>query len=260
MKRPTRPDAAGQPRSGQPSQTPCAACPLKKLEIFRAITPDELTFIQEFKSGEFVADAGATIYAEGSSSPHLYTVLSGWAFRYKMLADGRRQILNFAMPGDFLGLQNSMLNEMQHSVEALTPMVLCVFPREKLWSLYSKHPSLAYDLTWLAARSERLLDDHLLSVGRRTALERVAFVIFEIFRRANELQLVKDRRLVLPLTQQHLGDALGLSLVHTNKTLKCLVERKVLKWKVGSIEVIDEGRLIEIAEIETDTPSLRPII
>lgn len=243
-----------------PKQTACSNCPLKTLDIFRAITPDELRFIESFKSGEFVADAGATILSEGSNSPHLYTVLSGWAFRYKMLTDGRRQILNFALPGDFLGLQSSMLNEMQHSVEALTPMVLCVFPREQLWKLYSEHPSLAYDLTWLASRSERLLDDHLLSVGRRTALERVAFVIHEIFRRASEIKMAEGRQLRIPITQQHLGDALGLSLVHTNKTLKQLVDRKILKWKAGSMEVLDIAKLADIAEIEAVAPALRPLI
>ena len=149
--------------SNQPSkQTRCQVCPLKKWPVFRAVPPEELTFIEHFKSGEFVADAGATILAEGTTGAHLFTVLSGWGFRYKALEDGRRQILNFVLPGDFLGLQGTMLTEMQHSVEALTPMVLCVFPKDKLWNLYSNHPRLAFDLTWLASRSERLLDENLL--------------------------------------------------------------------------------------------------
>ena len=147
-----------------PKQTPCARCPLKALPVFRAFQPNELEFVEWFKTGEFVTDAGATILMEGHSSPHLYTVLQGWAFRYKTLPDGRRQILNFAMPGDFLGLQTSMFDEMQHSVETLTKTVLCVFPREKIWALYEKFPNLAFDLTWLASRSERILDEQLLTV------------------------------------------------------------------------------------------------
>lgn len=243
-----------------PKQTRCQACPLKKLEVFRVVTPEELAFIEHFKTGEFVTDAGATILAEGSSSPHLFTVLSGWGFRYKMLPDGRRQILNFVLAGDFIGLQSSTLNEMQHSVEALTQMVLCVFPRDRLWSLYSNHPSLAFDLTWLASRSERLLDENLLSVGRRSALERVAYVLSDLFQRGRQLGLVQGQRMKVPVTQQHLADALGLSLVHTNKTLKVLVGRKLLRMKGGMLEMLDERRLLETAKYDGGVLSLRPLI
>ena len=70
---------------------------------------------------------------------------------------------------------------MQHSVEALTDMMLCVFPREKLWDLYTDYPTLAFDVTWLAAREEQILDEHLLSVGRRTAIERIAYLLLHLF-------------------------------------------------------------------------------
>lgn len=243
-----------------PKQTKCQLCPLKKKEVFRAVSPQELEFIEHFKAGEFVTDVGATILAEGTSGPHLFTVLSGWGFRYKMLADGRRQILNFVLPGDFIGLQSSMLNEMQHSVESLTQMVLCVFPRDRLWDLYSKHPSLAFDLTWLAARSERLLDENLLSIGRRSAAERVANVLLDMFGKCRHLELTQGQKITFPFTQQHLADALGLSLVHTNKTLQTLIARKLFRWKAGVFEMLDEDRLAEAAKMEASGPQLRPLI
>lgn len=244
-----------------PRQTRCQSCPLKKLDIFRRVSEAETGFLEYFKSGEFVTDAGATILGEGTSGPHLFTVLKGWAFRYKMLPDGRRQILNFVLPGDFLGLQGSTLSEMQHSVEALTPMVLCVFPRDKLWDLYAKHPSLAYDLTWLASRSERSLDEILLSVGRRSAAERVAFVVLDLFQRCRQLHMTQGNSVMLPFTQQHLADALGMSLVHTNKTIKGLAARKLFRWKAGVLEVLDEDRLAAAAHVEpTAAAGLRPLI
>ena len=97
--------------------------------------------METFKSGELTVDPGAVILLDGTNSPHLFTVLSGWAFRFKTLEDGRRQILNFALPGDFIGLQGSVFEKMQHSVEALTTTVLCVFPREKVWSLFQTQRS-----------------------------------------------------------------------------------------------------------------------
>lgn len=244
----------------RPKPTPCSACPLKELRCFRKLQPEEVTFLDRFKSGEFATDVGATILLEGSSSPHLYTVLSGWAFRYKTLSDGRRQILNFAMPGDFLGLQSSIFTEMQHSVESLTPMVLCVFPRERLWELYGEFPALAFDLTWIVARSERMLDENLLSVGQRSARERVACVLLHLYHRSKELGLTQGRRMKLPFTQQHIADALGLSLVHTNKTLRTLSDRKCLRWKDSTLEILDEERLADIASYEAPPQQLRPLL
>ena len=243
-----------------PKQTPCARCPLKTLPIFREFQASELEFIEWFKTGEFVTDAGATILMEGHSSPHLYTVLQGWAFRYKTLPDGRRQILNFAMPGDFLGLQTSMFNEMQHSVETLTKTVLCVFPREKIWTLYEKFPNLAFDLTWLASRSESMLDEQLLNVGRRSAIERMAYALLQIYYKALQLGLIQSSKVALPFTQQHLADALGLSVVHTNKTLKALVNRKTIRWKDGVFELVDAAKLRAIASFEGEGAQIRPLI
>ena len=149
----------------------------------REFSPEELAFVKTLQDRRTPTSiAGASFLREGARSEYLYTVLTGWAFRYKMLDDGRRQILNYALPADMLGLQGALMNEMEHSVEALTPLVLCVFPRGKLWDLYSRLPSLAFDITWLAAREEQLVDEHLVSLGRRTALERAAYLLSASFR------------------------------------------------------------------------------
>jgi CRP/FNR family transcriptional regulator, anaerobic regulatory protein len=238
----------------------CENCPLIQLKVFRDFTADEFKFVNSFKTGELAVKAGSTLLLEGNNSAHLYTLLSGWIFRYKLLPDGRRQILNFALPGDFIGLQASVFNEMQHTVEALTDVVLCVFPREKLWSLYSTQPGLGFDVTWLAAREEKMLDDHLLSVGRRTAIERLAFLILHIFRRAKEVKLTQGNSILLPINQQHVADTLGMSLVHTNKTLRKLYDRKLIEWREKSITILDEATLIRIARFEGERATPRPLI
>ena len=123
--------------------TPCEQCPLRTLPCLRQFTAEELAFVKQFKIDELHVEAGASFLREGARAEHLYTVLSGWAFRYKMLDDGRRQILNFTLPADMVGLQGTLMHEMEHSVEALTPLTLCVFPRSKLYDLYGQFPSLA---------------------------------------------------------------------------------------------------------------------
>ena len=208
---------------------------------------DELGFVSRFKRGEMSAEPGAMILSEGMHSAQLFTVLSGWTFRYKTLPDGRRQILNYALAGDLLGLQGSLTGAMEHSVEALSPVVLCVFQRKDLQLLFKQHPGLAYDLTWLAAREERMLDENLLSVGRRSALERSAYLLSFLHQRALSIGASPERRLFIPLTQQHVADTLGMSLVHTNKTLRQLAQRDLIKWHDRACEILDPQELLRVS-------------
>jgi CRP-like cAMP-binding protein len=227
---------------------------------FREFAPAELRFVSSFKTGELVAETGTTLLSEGNHSAHLYTLLSGWAFRYKTLEDGRRQILNYMLPGDLVGLQGSVIGEMQHSVEALSPLVLCVFQRDRLNELFANHPGLGFDITWLAAQEERMLDDHLLSLGRRTALERAAYLIAFLYHRAASVGLVSSRSLYLPITQMHVADTLGLSIVHTNKTLRRLADLALIRWLDRSCEVLDVTGLMEVAGWDGPPQRRRPLI
>jgi CRP/FNR family transcriptional regulator, anaerobic regulatory protein len=240
---------------------PCEECPFRSFHnVFRDFTREELDFVSRFKAGELRVESGTTFLAQGKTSEHLFTVLGGWAFRYKMLPDGRRQILNYAMPGDFVGLQASVLNKMEHSVEALTDMVLCVFPREKLWELHREHPTLAFDLTWLAAREEQILDENLLSVGRRSALERIAYLLLHLFKRAEQLGLGQGNAFQFPLTQQHVADTLGMSLVHANKTFQRLRRSNVVRWDRNAVAILDAGALARVAQYDPPEAGVRPFI
>lgn len=239
---------------------PCDECPLRASGFFRAFTDNELTFVSGFKRGELFAEARSSLFVEGANSPHLYTVISGWGFRYKTLEDGRRQILNYVMPGDFLGLQGSLLAEMQHSIESLSDMHLCVFERDRLVDLYRKFPALAYDITWLAAQEEQMLDEHLLSVGRRSALERCAYLLAHLRERARSVGLFGKKPLIAPLTQQHVADTLGLSLVHTNKTLRRLQKLGAIGWRESGFTITDLEKLCEIAGWEGLSDEKRPFI
>ena len=240
--------------------TPCGQCPLRRRSNLREFTAEELSFVKRFKTDELRVEPGASFLREGAQSEYLYTVLNGWAFRYKMLDDGRRQILNYALPADLLGLQGTLMNEMEHSVEALTPLTLCVFPRGKLWELYGHFPSLAFDVTWLAAHEERLIDEYLVSLGRRSAVERTAFLLLHLFMRAEDCGLAKDGAIQFPFTQQHLADTLGMSLVHTNKTLKRLYATNAIRWKGRLFELADRAMLAELAGEAVKPRGPRPFI
>jgi CRP-like cAMP-binding protein len=196
----------------------CRDCPLRLQPSFKDKSPEELSFIEDMKKDHRLVTAGSEIIYAGQTDAELFTLFSGWAFRQKSLPDGRRQILNFILPGDIVGLQASLLTAAEHSVEALTDVELCVFARNRTWTLFEHMPQLAYELSWLGAREESMVDEALTSVGQRNARERLAALIMSLYRRAEHLGLVKDQAYLFPLTRQHLADALGLSLVHTIKT------------------------------------------
>ena len=240
--------------------TACVECPLRDFDVFKQRTQSEVSFIQRFKDGERSALAGTTILDEGTHNASLFTVLSGWVLRYRTLDGNRRQIINYGLPGDFLGLQATLDDVTSHGIEALTDVTLCHFDRRKLWSLYADHPRLAYDMTWIAARQERSFEEQLLTLGQRTAFERIAYLLWHLFDRARIVGLVVDDTLHLPLRQQHIADTLGLSLVHTNKTLQKIREDGAIDIHDRTLHVLDEARLIRLGRVDTSLSNQRPLI
>jgi CRP-like cAMP-binding protein len=222
----------------------------------------ELALVQALKQRERSLRAGETLIHEGQTDAPLYTLLSGWGFRFKTLSDGRRQILNFLLAGDFIGVQQKMADAAAHGVVMLTDARLCVFQRDALWELHKQQPSMGFNITWLTAHEESLVDDNLLSIGRRSAEERIATLLIQLFKRAAALQADRGACGVpFPLTQQHIADGLGLSLVHTNKTLRKLERRGLHHIADGRLFLRDVKALARLADLYGDgQPAPRPLV
>ncbi|MBD3845481.1 Crp/Fnr family transcriptional regulator [Bosea sp. SSUT16] len=240
--------------------TPCLACPLRMKPAFEDKTDDEIRFIQAMKTDHRSLKAGSDIISPDQESAELYTLFSGWAFRYKSLPDGRRQILNFLLPGDIVGLQASLLAAAQHGIEALTDVELCVFPRKRIWDLFVRMPNLAYELAWLGSREESMIDDNLTSVGQRNASERIAALVITLYRRADALGLVSDGSFDFPLSQQQLADALGLSLVHTSKTWSKLRKAGLFTISGGRLTLLNPRLTARMAAVYEQSKAPRPLI
>ena len=242
-----------------PHVVPCNQCALRRLDVFRSNTPEELDFIQQFKQDHVTLEADKAVVREGERS-ELYTLYSGLAFRYKTMRDGRRQILNFLFPGDLIGLQDQLGDNAQHGVETLTTVQLCRFKRDELWSLFRSHPALGYDVTWLAAHEESVVDDNLLTVGRRTAHERIAVLMMSFYKRAASVGMENEGRVPFPVTQQLIADAIGMSLIHTNRSMRQLRALGLYEIKQGWLSLPKPNTLARLTEYFASPVKARPLI
>jgi CRP/FNR family transcriptional regulator, anaerobic regulatory protein len=239
---------------------PCENCPLQAAPGLRALTPNQLEFMGDFKQGELHVAKGAQMLAQGIVSPHLYSILRGVLIRFKALEDGRRQIVNYLFPGDMVGLQSAMEDPMQHGVEALTEARVCIFQRERFLDLFATHPRLGFDVAWLAARQEVSLDEHLTSVGRRTARERIVYLALFLFLRGRQTGMADKNFFEIPISQAQIADTVGLSVVHTNKSLQALRRSNVIEWTADRIGIHDLDAAIQYAKYELPMESVRPFI
>ena len=172
----------------------------------------------------------------------------GWLFLYKLLENGRRQISKIALPGDFVGFMPEFDAEMDHCAEALTPVRLCVIRREDLVRMMSDSPEFAVRMIWGIGRDVQLARERLTSVGQRTARERICHLVCELCDRLIDRRLVAAKDVFpFPLTQEHVGDALGLTAVHVNRTLRGLREDGVLSIHARQLQIHDWPTLRRIA-------------
>ena len=136
---------------------------------------------------------------------------------------------------------------------ALTTIEVCVFPKRGLLTMFGRHPKMAVRMACIAARDQVFAYQHLTSVGRRTARERIANLLLELFVRLRQsAPEASGDSIRLPLTQEHLGDALGLTSVHVNRTLRALREDGVLAIKRGALSILDPDRLAEEAGFDDE--------
>lgn len=238
----------------------CRTCLLRQRPCFHRMSQDEVDFMERFKTDEITLAPGGIAQMQGQKSKRLLTVLEGMGLRTLTLEDGRRQVINFVLPGDLVGLQAMLSGEAHASVEATTPMRFCVFDRHRVWDLYRNHPERAFALTWAAAQEEHFLGEALATLGQRTATEAVAWALSLLDRRLTDLGLRSGASVPLPYRQQDLADALGLSLVHTNKRLAVLRGIGLAEWRGGRLTVPDPDALAALAKAPEAASRLRPIL
>lgn len=196
------------------------------------------------------AAKGEIIQHAGARYEKIYLIEDGWALRSRIMADGSRQIVNTAMPGDILCLNALLFQESDFDLVARTRMKLFPIEPNDLVDIFRADPDLASAVLWVSTHEESILAERIVSLGRRSAKVRTAHVLSEILTRMSLVEEVGDEVLDLPLTQEDFADILGISLVHTNKTLRRLEQDQIVTLRNGVLTVHNRRRLETIAGFE----------
>lgn len=216
-----------------------------------ADTSEVFGVIADCSTGDKEVRAGRDIIRLGEPCGIIYTLLAGWAFLYSLLEDGRRQILQFALPGAILGVDLLNGGQATYGIEALTEVTVSMLPHKAVEPLTRDHPELGLLLAELASRDRNLSYEHLTSLGRRSARERVAHLLLELFIRSHaQWPGHRIEEMHLPLTQEHIGDATGLTGVHVNRILRDLRNDGIVEFHYRRLTILDPDRLVDVADIE----------
>ena len=223
---------------------------LRRLSQFAELSEEEIAILESLPANTEELAAGTELVHEGTLLDTPRVLMAGWACRFRMLPDGRRQIFEFVLPGDMYGLCLRPLAIALSSTIALTPVVIAdAAPlAHAIRQEADTHRGLTRACYSTASLEEAHLLNQLMRVGRQTAYERTAHFILEIHERLAAVGLAGDATVTIPLTQEIMADALGLSVVHLNRTLQQLRRDQLIEFKSGLVRLLEPERLIDVAD------------
>ena len=219
----------------------------QKLSAIVALSEQELAVLQRLQRRSKAFFTGQDIIQQGQSERTAYILEAGWACSYKIQPDGSRQIVDFQIPGDFLGLRNVLLHNSDQGIEPIGEIKAAEILVSDLLDAFSKTPRLAIAILWAVSRDEAMVVEHLVDLGRRDADERVAHFLLELGARLTLVGMASAAGYACPLTQYHLADALGLSAVHINRILKRLRDERLVTFRNGHVMFEDYLGLVALA-------------
>jgi CRP-like cAMP-binding protein len=222
----------------------------RKLTAFVHLSDPDLATIAAMHARRRRFVAGRDLIHQGGLDQSSYILSEGWACSYKLLSNGSRQIVNFMIPGDFLGLRSALLRTSDHNVEPITPVEASEVRVADLLDAFVKAPRLATAVLWALSRDEAMLVEHLVGLGRRNATERTAHFLLELAARLNLVGLGTKSGFACPLSQYLMADALGLSAVHVNRVLRELREAGYVTFQNGQVVFDDFDGLVAFADFD----------
>lgn len=244
--------------------TDCAACEIRKTALFQGVPYGRLGWTQQYREAQFSVAARNQLYFENMRPEFAFTLVSGWVALYKTIADGSRQILKYALPGDLLGFNLTRDGTATHSAETITPVILCAFSSKNLSIMLREQPEIAARLVEMNLRDMSICQQHLICAGRKDARARLAYMLLETYYRVQKQSKAdfdeKAKAIFFPITQELLGDSLGLTNVHVNRVLKVFKMEGLIECSHRRLIILDEKRLSEIAQFNSQTLDIHPLV
>jgi len=240
--------ALEQQQAAEPS---ALADPLtSRLARLVSLLPQEVAALAALQAAPRPVARNSEIIRAGRNYDGVFVLIEGAAIRYRVLRDGRRQILNVVLPGDFIGFPACFFEAALYTVTALSDAIVSWIPFANLFALFHHHPRLGATLFCSFSCEAAMYAEHLIDVGRRSARERVAHFLLELLTRLQAIGLADERSYRMPLTQELIGDALGLSVPHVNRTLRRLREDGLVRIDGPNVVINDIEGLAALADFE----------
>ena len=222
----------------------------RKLSAFVRLSSQDLSVMSDLYRRRRRFEVGVDMIHQGQLDQCAFVLASGWACSYKILPNGGRQIVDFQIPGDFLGLRSVLFRTSDHNVEPITPVQASEIKRRDLLDAFAQTPRLATAVLWAASRDEAMVVEHLIDLGRRSATERMAHFLLEMGARLRLVGMADRSGFACPLSQFLLADAMGLSAVHVNRVLRELREEGLLTFQKGRVTFDDYDALVEFSAFD----------
>ena len=200
---------------------------------------------------------GTDIIREGDRPDHVHLMVTGWAARYQHLHEGSSQITAFMLPGDFCDTHITLLAEMDHSIRTVTDARVAFIPRATM-AVLTERPAIAKALWWASLVDAGVLRAWIVNIAGRLALPRIAHLVCELHARLVNVGLADADSFALPITQEQLGQAVGLTTVHVNRTLKTLRDHNLMSFRDRQIVLDDVPALRELAGFDANYLHLKP--
>jgi CRP-like cAMP-binding protein len=223
---------------------------ISRLRTFVDLSPVDVEELHGLVEAELTVGRRRDLVVDGYEYNKLAFVREGFAARYKLLRNGKRQIINILLPGDIVGMPGSFVDLPTFSVIALTDMKMDVCSLDDFIALCYRRPKFALALSWLAVQEAVINAEHIVDIGRRTSLERLAHFLLEIHGRLSMVGLAKNNTFDLPISQEVMSDALGLSVPHLNRMMAKLRSDKMVAVADRRIELIDTEGLRKLAHFQ----------
>ena len=236
------------PGVGRSEQNPPAL--IRKLAARTPLSVAELAPLEEFLVELRTVARKRDIITEGHKYSALFTLVDGIAIRYGAAHSGRRHIINVVLPGDLIGFPASFFDSALYSVTAVTDVAVAEISFEQLYELFGKYPGIGAAIFWLFSCEAAMYAERLIGIGQRSAPERVAHFLLELLMRLRVIGLGDERSFRMPLTQEQIGEILGLTGVHISRTLRQLRDEGLVVIEGHRVEIKNFDALSALGDFE----------